>query len=177
LINRRDFLMENSAIWTIATLRSAVGFLGERGEAGWWPSGFFAAGSGAFLAPVFGRTHTLAQCTGVTRAATIVHDERIGVGHVYHLFRLPEDMEQRIHAALHEPDLIRAIGELVSSRDSALGYLRQQGGSVSNTSAGPTWAGDLQALRTPAAWRGVAALYLAGVGSGVAIYPFFADRS
>jgi hypothetical protein len=169
--------MENPAIRTIATLRSAVGFLGERGEAGWWPSGFFAAGSGAFLAPVFGRTQTLAQCTGVTRAATIVHDERIGVGHVYHLFRLPEDIEQRIHAALHEPDLVRAIGEVVSSRNRALGYLREQAGSVGNTSAGPTWAGDLQALRSPAAWRGVAALYLQGVESGVETYPYFANRS
>jgi hypothetical protein len=170
-------IMEAKDIHTLATLRAVVGYLGEKDQASWWPSTFFAAGSGAFLAPVFTRTQTLAQCTAVTRAAALVHDERIGVGHVYHLFRLPEDVEQRIHAALHEPELTTAIGEAVASRDSALDFLRGQAGSTESRSVGPTRVGDLQDLRRTDRWRAVAAEYLRGVGAGAEIYPYFADRT
>jgi hypothetical protein len=38
----------------IVRLRLAVGLLGERDQAGWWPSGFMSQASKAFLAPVFG---------------------------------------------------------------------------------------------------------------------------
>jgi hypothetical protein len=166
--------MSGPCVSTIATLRAAVGFLGERGQAGWWQSSFFAPGGSAFLAPIFGRTQTLAQCTAVRDAAALIHDERIGVGHVYHLFRLPEDLEQRVHAALHEPDLIGAIGEVVSSRDRALEYLREQAEPVGDTTAGPARAGDLKDLRSPTSWSGVAALYLLGLESGVEVFPYFA---
>ena len=96
----------------LAKMRAVVGYLGERNQSGWWQSSFFAPGSQAFLAPVFGRTRLLAQCTGVAQAAAVVHDERIGVGDVYHLFRLPEDIEQALHRALHSHELsadIRAL--------------------------------------------------------------------
>ncbi len=169
--------MEAREIQIITTLRAVVGYLGERDQAGWWSSTFFAPGSNAFLAPVFARTQMLAQCTAVTRAAAVVHDERIGVGHVYHLFRLPEDVEQRIHAALHEQELTCAIGEAVSSRDSALGYLRGQARSSGSASVGPTRVGDLQDLRGTERWREVAAEYLRGVEAGVEVYPYFADRA
>lgn len=169
--------MEAQEIQTIATLRAVVGYLGERDQAGWWTSTFFTAGSSAFLAPVFGRTQMLARCTGVTRAAAVVHDERIGVGYVYHLFRLPEDMEQRIHVALHEPDLARAVAEAVSSRDQALGYLRRQGARSHGTIAGPIRAGDRQEIRSMERWGDVATRYLDAFESGVEVYPYFTGRA
>ena len=81
----------------LATLRIVIGYLGERDQFAWWQSSFFSAGSEAFLSPIFARTRFLAQCTGVTQAASAIHDARIGTGNVYHLFRLPEDMAQDIH--------------------------------------------------------------------------------
>lgn len=169
--------METKDLHTLATLRAVVGFLGEKDQAGWWPSTFFAAGSNAFLAPVFGRTQTLAQCTAVTQAAALVHDERIGVGHVYHLFRLPEDVEQRIHAALHEPELIAKVGEAVADRDGAIDFLREFVGSTTGAGVGPTRVGDLDDLRSTERWRDVAAQYVRGADSGVEVYPYFADRT
>ena len=168
--------MESKEIQVLATLRAIVGYLGERDHAGWWQSAFFAPGSAAFLAPVFSRTQTLAQCTGVTRAAAAVHDERIGVGHVYHLFRLPEDVEQRIHTELHDPELTRTIGEAVASKDNAIQYLRDQRGSAEGAGVGPVRVGDLHDLRAEERWRDVAAEYLRAVEAGVEIYPYFADR-
>jgi len=87
----------------LATLRATIGYLGEREQFAWWQSSFFDQGSSAFLTPVFARTHVLAQVAGVTRAAALVHDKWIGVGDAYHLFRMPEDVEQAIHRALHQP--------------------------------------------------------------------------
>lgn len=162
---------------TLAMLRAAIGFLGERGQAGWWPSSFLAAESAPFLAPVFGRTQVLAQCTAVAAAAARVHDERIGAGHVYHLFRLPEDLEQRIHAALHESELTRRITEAVSSRERALETLRAEAGAPSEAGVGPTRAGDLHDLRQPKRWRDVAAQYLAAIERGIEVFPYFADRA
>jgi len=98
--------MQPEHLENVAAMRAAVGFLGEKEQAGWWPSSFFGIGSTAFLSPLFPRTHFLAQCQGVTCAASRKHDERIGVGQVYHLFRLPEDIEQGIHHLLHSVDIV-----------------------------------------------------------------------
>ena len=95
--------MDTNLLETITKLRLYIGYLGEKDQFGWWVSSFFAPSSNAFFEPLFGRTQYLAQCNGVTRAAALVHDERIGVGHVYHLFRLPEDLEQGLHRELHDP--------------------------------------------------------------------------
>src|SRR5687768_11401701 len=108
----------------IATLRAVVGFLGEKDQFGWWASSFFAAGSTAFLAPAFPRTQLVAQCMGVVGAASKVHDERIGVGQVYHLFRLPEDLEQAVHRVMHEQDVATGIRRHVANREKSMEFLR-----------------------------------------------------
>ena len=79
----------NTIATTIAELRVLVGYLGEKGQANWWGSEFFSATATAFLAPIFNRSLFLAQYQGATAAAAKVHDEAIGVGRIFHLFRLP----------------------------------------------------------------------------------------
>lgn len=61
-------------------LRLLVGFLGEREQVGWWPSGFLSSTSHSFLSPMFSRTTPLARYTGVSEAARRIHDERIATG-------------------------------------------------------------------------------------------------
>jgi hypothetical protein len=168
--------MQSSQLEFVATLRSVVGYLGELQEAPWWPSRFFAPGNGAFLSPSFPRTQMLAQCRGVTQAAARIHDERIGVGEVYHLFRLPEDVEQGIHTALHDPELGRRIAEHTTSRDSAASLLRETGGESSPDHVGPVRIGDIATLRQSGSWRLVAACYAVAFQGGSPVYPFLADR-
>lgn len=84
---------------SLAQLRIVVGFLGEKDQAGWWPSGFCASASTAFLLPAFPRTLTPARYEGLCRAAQLVHDEHVGLGDVYHLFRLPEALEQALQTS------------------------------------------------------------------------------
>ncbi len=160
----------------IALLRASVGYLGEREQYAWWQSTFFAPGSRAFLAPTFGRTHELAQYRGVTRAAALIHDERIGVGRVYHLFRLPEDLEQAIHRIVQTPVVGKRITELVAHRDVALAYLRTEARSAASVSVGPFEIGPARDLRAWRSWRAVAAQYLGAFEAGAGVYPYFTDR-
>jgi hypothetical protein len=82
----------------IAADEAAVGFLGERAQFAWWPTAFYEPSSrNLFLEPVFSKTSRLAQYHGVLEAARRLHDEHLSVGS-YHLFRLPEEVEQDLHA-------------------------------------------------------------------------------
>jgi hypothetical protein len=167
--------MNSTEYESLASLRLAVGLLGEQGDPKpWWTSNFFGAGSTAFLAPMFSRTLLLAQYHGVLQAAARVHDEHIGVGRVYHLFRLPEDIEYGIHASLQDgrpgsvPDLL--------DRAAALDRLRQvAAGATGGLTEGPVRVGDGQLLRSPAAWPLVAALYALAFDGGIQVFPYFAE--
>jgi hypothetical protein len=161
----------------LATLRAAVGYLGEREQYSWWQSSFYAPTSRAFLAPVFGRTQALAQNAGVSRAAALVHDERIGVGRVFHLFRLPEDLEQALHRAVQTPSVGQRITACVAHPDAALAYLRTESRSAAGTGVGPVEIGPAQDLRGWRSWRAVAAQYLGAFEMGGAAFPYFTDRA
>src|SRR5690349_14523885 len=109
--------MNATQLEALATLRTVVGYLGEREQYSWWQSSVFAPAGRAILAPVLGRTQALAQYAGVRRAAALVHDERIGVGRVFHLFRLPEDVEQALHHVVQTPSVRQRIIAYVAHQD------------------------------------------------------------
>ena len=81
---------------TILQARLLVGYLGERAQYDWWPTEFYETSSRLFLEPVYSRTFNLAQYHGVLEAARLLHDEHLSVGS-FHLFRLPEEIEQDLH--------------------------------------------------------------------------------
>lgn len=165
--------MDPSQLETLAKLRAVVGYLGEREQYAWWQSSFFSPASHAFLAPVFGRTQVLAQVNGVTSAASLVHDERIGIGQVYHLFRLPEDIEQAIHRVLHSTELCEQIAALVYERASAMTYLRQEAGSLAGEGTGPVHIGEIRDLRDVRSWSIATAHYARAFENRLEIYPYF----
>ncbi len=167
--------MEAEFIETLVKLRLTVGYLGEKEQFGWWLSSFFTRGSDAFLSPLFTKTQILAQCNGVTHAAALLHDERIGTGHVYHLFRLPEEIEQGIHQALLEPRLSQAIQKIIVSQELALEYLRKSVRFDQLTGVGPIRIGDIKSLRDVHSWQIVAGAYLYGFEKDTMICPYFSD--
>ena len=89
--------MTESNLPTLLQMRLLVGLLGERTQFGWWPTRFYEASNRLFLEPVFSKTSRLAQYHGVLEAARRLHDEHLSVGS-YHLSRLPEEVEQDLHA-------------------------------------------------------------------------------
>lgn len=161
----------------LAILRAIVGYLGERGHCAWWQSAFFASGSQAFLAPLFARTQLLAQCNGVTQAACLIHDERIGVGQVYHLFRLSEDMEQGIHRLLNDDEVCKRVKTPLANREMALASLRDMTDRQEIAGIGPIRVSATSNLRSMEAWTVAAAHYLHAFEHGSQVYPYFRDSA
>lgn len=165
--------MDVGQLENLAALRTLVGYLGEREQCAWWPSAFFAPGSSVFLTPLFPRTQLLAQCNGVTQAAALVHDERIGVGQVYHLFRLPEDIEQGIHRLLNDEAVCQRVETRLVDQATALPALRGIAGPMPASGIGPTRIGSIGGLRTQDAWPAAAARYLHAFEHGEQVFPYF----
>jgi len=160
----------------ITKLRLCVGYLGEKDQFGWWQSSFFTKGSNAFLSPLFSRTQALAQCTGVTRAAALIHDESIGVGHVYHLFRLPEDMEQGIHEALQDGGVEKVVQSIITP-DSALEHLKRSEPEQKPSGEGPIRVGKISEMQNRDYWKIVAGYYWYAFQENQQIFPYFSNIS
>ncbi len=104
-------VIDRSTLNLYGHLRLLVGYLGEKDQDNWWSTSFFSPSSRNFLAPIFARTTRLAQDNSVRDTARRLHDEQVGIGSVFHLFRLPADVEQDLqylvvgdNSLLHHPD-------------------------------------------------------------------------
>jgi hypothetical protein len=168
--------MNAKQIKQLALLRIAVGLLGEQVQPRWWISTFCGANGKAFLAPVFPRTQVLAQLHGVSAAAAIVHDDHIGVGNAFHLFRLPEDLEQEIHGVA-SGEAVGEISDVMHSADSAMQFIKNSAARVCKDAVGPVKVGQMTSLREASSWRDVAAFYLSAFEGHKETFPFFSDRT
>ena len=157
-------------------LRLIVGYLGEKGQFGWWPTEFYAETSEAFLSPVFGKTADLARYNGALEAARRLHDEHVGVGRVFHLFRFPAVVEQSIHQDLVKNGIGAAINSDLASKDTAYAALESLSDSSTTRSEGPIQIGELSDLGSNA-WIGkTAACYLNAFSNGTKCFPYLTDR-
>jgi hypothetical protein len=168
--------MDTSLLEIITKLRLFIGFLGEKDQFNWWASSFFSSSSNAFLDPIFRRTQLLAKCNGVTQAATLVHDEHIGVGHVYHLFRLPEDLEQGLHQFLYGKEL-QSIFSADTTSDLLLEKLASLSDSNLKSVQGPIRVGNIEDLYAVEKWKRTAGFYEDGFQQGKNAYPYYSDVS
>lgn len=179
--------MTASGRTTLLELRLLVGVLGEKAHFGWWPTSFYEAMSPRFLEPVFGATTRLAQYHGASEAARRVHDEHLNVG-AYHLFRLPEEVEQDLHglilsptvASLHpqpgldDEGLLAALKRLAAPDDaSAANPAAAPGSLMSNPPPeGPLAIGPLQDLEAPSTLARWAGAYWSAFSTQTRSYPY-----
>ncbi len=102
--------MNRPLLLSFFNLRIVAGALGERQSPYWWATSFMTETSGMFLNPIFTKTHLLAQYQGIKEAACLVHDEYIGTGKVFHLFRLPEEIEYELqNLSLSQHNFLRML--------------------------------------------------------------------
>ena len=130
-------------------LRLIVGYLGERAQFGWWATSFFERSSRLFLEPVFSKTTRLAQYHGVREAARRLHDDHVGLGNVFHLFRLPEEIEQDLHKMMQEARGDENMLLALQSKDAALDALTKIASPANVAAEGPISVGKLGELYTP----------------------------
>lgn len=159
----------------LTTLRALVGFLGESQQNGWWDTNFLSKTGLQFLDISFPRTAVAAGCVSVSEAAKKLHDERIGKGGVFHLFRLPSAFEERVHRHL----LSVQPGEIlttIESKETALSKLEELAESGCGTSEGPIHIGNADEILTGHAVSEMAMHYLYAFSKGVMTFPYFTER-
>jgi hypothetical protein len=169
---------ENKAniIERLSRLRSLVGYLGEKGQFGWWDTGFLNRTGLQFLEINFPRTAFAAGCKGVMEAAKRLHDERIGKGEVYHLFRLPTGFEEDLHHALLEADPGDLLPQL-ESREKAMEALRSMVADTVGAPEGPVQIGTMRGALRPADIQEIAVHYYDAFRNRKMCFPYFvADR-
>lgn len=168
--------MKSEILKQIAFLRLCIGFLGENEQHTWWASSFFSPTSSAFLSPIFNNKCLAAQYYGVKEAATIVHDEHIGIGKgVFHLFRLPETHEIEMHRLLDNPDTKADLQEILKNKDAAEQFLSEFGEESGEKSTGPYRIDDTAKILTLKTWKKVAAQYASAFKNGYKTFPYFTN--
>jgi hypothetical protein len=152
-------------------VRLLVGFLGERAQFGWWPTAFYEASSRLFLEPVFSKTFRLAQYHGVLEAGRRLHDEHLSVGS-YHLFRLPEEVEQDLHTLVQSSAGEELAGKMPQAKDAALETLKRLAPQVTKTSEGPTAVGSIKDIDSPEVMHAIACAYFSAFSQNAKTYPY-----
>lgn len=160
-----------SGFSTILKVRLLVGYLGERAQSAWWPTGFYGTSSTAFLEPVMPRTAQLARYHGVLEAARRVHDEHLNVGS-YHLFRLPEEVEQDLHVQIQTADAEEFVAEEMSAKQKAIDCLEKLSGTIRPDAIGPTVIGNITDLSSANTVKIIASSYLSAFTRDVKAYPY-----
>ena len=161
----------------IAELRLLVGFLGEKNQFNWWGSGFLAPTSEAFLVPTFPRTTWLARYHGVSEAACLVHDDRVGVGKNFHLYRLPDSLERSSASVVNAVVASTGLQDKVVSIDAALTRLRELASPESEIEEGPVNLGESFEGNFEMPWSRVARIYLDAFQAGISAFPFVRGRN
>lgn len=163
--------MNEVFIGNLIRLRVMVAFLGEKDQANWWSSSFLSRSGEAFLSPVFPKTAALARVNGASGAAQVSHDEHIGIGDVYHLFRLPENIEHDISQLLAKD---ASVLELIASEETAQASLQELSGDKSAQGVGPLLIE--QDVIDQGMIARMAAAYIQGFRSGEQVYPYYRSK-
>jgi hypothetical protein len=154
-------------------LRAAVGFLGEKDQFRWWDTAFLGPTGQKYLAINFPRSALAAGMNAVTAAAKRLHDSRIGKGGVYHLFRMPVAIEEKLHRQLLEalPD---SISPFLQSKEGALQKLKLMFESGVSASEGPVQVGTEKKILSNFAVEEMAKHYYDAFATGKQTFPYFA---
>lgn len=151
---------------SLARLRSLVAFLGSKKNLAWWDCSFMDETGIKFLANSFPRTASAAALESTTEAAQRVHDGALGRIGCYHLFRLPVQIEDRLHDA-------EASDHPLPSRDEAMAELAGLAEASIDAPEGPVQVGVERKLLTETSIRELAAHYHSAFSKGLRCYPYF----
>lgn len=135
---------------SLARLQVLVSVLGDAAHAKWWRTEFLTAAGLRFLDRLYPRTSCAAAVRATGVAARELHDSSIGRGGVYHLFRLPEPFEGRVHALAAGgffDQILRELGPSLESREALLAQFDSLATELPETEPGPQRVGSVRDLR------------------------------
>ncbi|MEY2983579.1 MAG: hypothetical protein RLZZ568_196 [Cyanobacteriota bacterium] len=164
--------MKTKLLIKIVETRFLVGFLGEKKQEAWWDSTFLSSSSKAFLAPIYPNSYTFAQYSGVCRAASNVHDNYIGIGRHYHLYRLSDSIEQMIEKYIKSADLSTIVYQFLSSREIAMDRLEELGTESIEIVEGPFSIGNYSNQKLESLLNVSRSHYINAIRSGYKTFPY-----
>lgn len=164
----------NRYLFALLQTRLLVGFLGERAQFAWWATSFFGDYSLRSLEFVTPKTSLLAQYHGVVEAARKLHDEHLNVGS-YHLFRLPEEVEQDLHAMMQSSVGEELSKHLPQDKDTAMAALKSLAGADIQAGVGPTAVGNIDQLSAVDTFKSIAGAYFSAFTQNAKTYPYLVN--
>ncbi len=164
--------MDKPTIKKLIQLRYLVAYLGEKSQYSWWSSNFLNSSTKKMLEFTFPRTANLAQYEAVSAAAARIHDESIGLGKSFHLFRLPEFIEKTLVNELKR-DKSDEYDSLVTSQENALKMLRELSSSASLKGEGPINVGQVKSNQWQQSISSIASAYLQAFNENKKAFPYF----
>ncbi len=168
--------MPIKSIKNLVLMRLIVGYLGEKDQFNWWPSSFLNESTKKMLEFTFPRTAFLAQYEGLSASAAKVHDERIGVGATFHLFRLPEFLEKSLVNYLQTHFEESEFNATIKSKENALEELTTLAGGSSLVDEGPVNIGGINVNDWNLTINKIASSYLAAFTNEKKSFPYFRDE-
>lgn len=159
----------------LTRMRCTVAYLGEREHAAWWDTGFLIPTGLRYAEINFPRSSLTAAGVSASEAARRLHDDRIGRGGVFHLFRLPPAIEEAVHHTMLHGDQ-KPIKRMIADRQAALDALMEiAGGKKVKEAEGPVQVGTVADLLTAEAASAMAGYYLNGFLKRRKVFPYFLE--
>ena len=169
--------MHKEIVNKIALLRYVVGYLGEKNQNAWWPSNFLNPSTKKMLEFTFPRTAALAQYEAVSAAAAKIHDEAIGVGKSFHLFRLPEFIEKSLVSEIQGTSNRSSFENYIESKELAMNTLSELAGSASLIGEGPINIGLIDDTQMEQFIAQIASVYVQAFNNSKKAFPYFKGES
>jgi len=166
-------MLDDNVVKKIALLRCVVGYLGEKDQFNWWSSSFLNETTKKMFEFTFPRTAPLAQYEAVSAAAAKIHDERIGVGKTFHLFRLPELLETSLVNYVQTNSEAVDSKLTLRSKEDALDTLTSLSGAASVSEEGPVLMGVIDEIYLNLVINKIASVYLTSFFTGKESFPYF----
>jgi hypothetical protein len=104
-------------------------------------------------------------------AARRLHDEHLSVGS-YHLFRLPEEVEQDLHALAQSDQGAAIFRGLPRDKETALSSLDSMANAAIAAAEGPISVGSISALSEPETAKAIGGVYVKALSGNFKAYPY-----
>lgn len=149
-------------------LRLQVAYAGEASEPGWWPTACLTNGAVLDFKALFSEAAPAVAWQLSSQAACQAHDKWLS-GMDYHLFRLPEGLEEAIYHTGLQLSSTQAQA-LLAQRKTLLTAASHTG---TTTITGPHRLGSSADLLTGQALPALRACYAAAFAGGAQVFPYF----
>jgi hypothetical protein len=159
----------------VLRLRALVLALGETAAPPWWRTEYLSGAGLRILERIYPRTAFASAVHASGAAARAIHDASTGLGHIYHLCRLPIPQEREIRtllSATHGARLTEELRPALGNADELMDQLRTLAVEVPEEVIGPWGVGKSRDLQRPEVYKRMAGAYLRGFGTGNKIFPY-----